>query len=566
MVMNSSVESTSGGSIRERMAMLQLNQVGRNAPTPPARTGPPAPPPLPPKKAPPPLPARKTSRSSLASSYSSSSGSDESSITSVGSNSSGRSLPPVYTGKESLPVQFAEKPKVPEQLKKTPPSLPARSKTVPVLPPRGPPLPSRVNTNSTQNHERPQPIPRRLPPPPSVPIPPPPSASMSPLPTRTKLPVESRTEPVISHGPPPIPRSTRPSSVPLSTRPTLSARPSATMPCLVCYEFSGPDNHASLPQFERTRVRSLQQLAVDLTTPFSTTLDKARAIFTWLHHSVAYDVHGFLNGKMASQDPEAVLRSGTAVCAGYAGLFNRLATYAGMESKVVSGHGKGYGFKPGEPYKMNHAWSAIKMDWGWHLIDCCWGSGSITGPPNPSYNKRLAPEHFISPPSVFGKRHFPEDSSWQCREDGRRIDWEEYMTPNQAEPEPLRYLPFGEDFGFSEKAVQPPVNNIDAFAGRRTVFSLGLPCEHMSRKEEWLLFLVIGEFQDKNWTLMNSDGRGRYHVEVELPNQQGLQVGLYRAASWKGNDARGLSAREWQAGIGKVAWGWCPIIIWGADI
>ena len=552
IMMDPPPESTgSGGSIRERMAMLQLNQVGRNALTRPA------PPPVPPKRVPPPLPARKTSRSSLASCYSSSSGSDRGSITSVGSNYSGRSLPPVYTGKESLPVPFAEKSKAHDMPEKSPPSLPTRSKTAPVLPPRGPPLPSRTNTSPAQNQEQPQPIPRRLPPPPSISVPP--------LPSRSKLPVGSHTEPVISRSPPPVPRSTRPPPVPLSTRQALSSRLSPTMPCLVCYDFSGPDKHASLPQFERIRVESLQQLAVGLTTPFSDTLDRARVIFTWLHHNVSYDVYGFLHGKIASQDPEGVLQSGTAVCAGYAALFNKLATYAGLESKVVSGHGKGYGFNSGEPYKMNHAWNAIKMDWGWHLIDCCWGSGCINGPPNPGYNKRFSPEHFINPPNVFGKSHFPEDSSWQCREDGRVIDWEEYMTPDQKEAEPLRYSSFGEEFGFSEKAVQPPVNNIDTFAGKKTVFSLGLPCEHMSRKEEWVLFLSIGEFSDKNWILMNSDGRGRYHVEVEMPNQRGLKVGLYRAVTWKGNDAKGLSAKEWQTEVGKVAWGWSPIIIWGAD-
>jgi len=551
-MMDPPIESTGGGSIRERMAMLQLNQVGRNALTRPA------PPPLPPKRAPPPLPARKTSLSSLASCNSSGSGSDGGSITSAGSKNEGRSLPPVYAGKESLPVQLPVKPKAYDLPKKTPPSLPIRSKTAPVPPPRGPPLPSRTNTNPAQNPERSQPVPRRLPPPPSISVPP--------LPNRPKPPVdpESHTEPVISSNPPPIPRSTRPPPVPLSTRPTLSSRPSPAMPCLVCYDFSGPDKHASLPQFERNHVGSLQQLAVGLTTPFSNTLDRARAIFTWLHHNVSYDVHGFLHGKIASQDPEGVLQSGTAVCAGYAELFNKLATHVGLESKVVSGHGKGYGFNSGEPYKMNHAWNAIKMDWGWHLIDCCWGSGHINGPPNPGYIKRFAPEHFISPPSAFGRRHFPEDSSWQCREDGRVTDWEEYMTPDRKESEPLRYCSFGE-FGFSEEAVQPPVNNIDTFAGKRTVFSLGLPCEHMSRKEEWVLFLSIGEFDDKNWILMNSDGRGRYHVEVEMPNQRGLKVGLYRVTSWKGDDARGMSAKEWQAEVGKVAWGWSPIIIWGAD-
>jgi hypothetical protein len=290
-------------------------------------------------------------------------------------------------------------------------------------------------------------------------------------------------------------------------------------------------------------------------------LEKARVLFTWLHHNISYDVHGFLNNKMASQDPGGVLRSGKAVCAGYAEVFYTLASHAGLEAKVVGGHGKGYGFVQGESFNANHAWNAVKLDWGWHLIDCCWGAGNITGPPDPSYHKRFAPEFFVSPSSVFGKRHFPEDARWQLREDGRTLTWGEYMTPDT--PAPVIFSPFAEEFGFAETEVYPPTKNIDAFAGKRVNFSLGLPCGHMSRKEEWVLFLNVGEFKQVNWHLMDSDGTGRYHAEVDLPDKRGLKVTLCYALSWKGGDGRGLTPQEWKSGLGRVAWGWSFVMEWG---
>jgi hypothetical protein len=123
---------------------------------------------------------------------------------------------------------------------------------------------------------------------------------------------------------------------------------------------------------------------------------------------------------------------------------------------------------------------------------------------------------------------------------------------------------FGEKFGFDEAEVHQPARNIDAFAGRRTTFSVGLPCEHMSRKEEWVLFLNVGrEFKRENWHVMDSDGRGRYHVEVDLPVEKGLKASLYYAVQWKGGEGRGLSREEWRREVGGVGWAWSGIMEWG---
>ena len=86
---------------------------------------------------------------------------------------------------------------------------------------------------------------------------------------------------------------------------------------------------------------SLDWLATQLTSPFPSQTDKARAIFTWLHHNIDYDVVAFFGNNVQGSTPASTLNTGLAVCEGYAGLYAALATKAGMESIVVGGHGKG---------------------------------------------------------------------------------------------------------------------------------------------------------------------------------------------------------------------------------
>jgi hypothetical protein len=192
-------------------------------------------------------------------------------------------------------VKPKEKGRVGEQPKSThmPMPFPARVNTVPVLPPRPLPLPPRKYTSVVDGREGPRPPTRQ----PTVPS----------IPDRRRLPTSLHA---VSDGPPPAPQSTRPPPISLSTCPSIkSLGVSSAKPCLICYDFSGPDTHASLPHFDRSRVTSFQCLAADLTTPFTSKLDKARVLFTWLHRHISYDVHGFLNNKMAPQHPNGVLQA-----------------------------------------------------------------------------------------------------------------------------------------------------------------------------------------------------------------------------------------------------------------
>jgi hypothetical protein len=150
--------------------------------------------------------------------------------------------------------------------------------------------------------------------------------------------------------PPPVPVSSRPNLAELQkSKPKFGATngashgaaPAGAGQCLKCRDFSGPDNHAA--RFPRQSIPStdITWLGHQLCDPFSSATDKARAIFTWLHHNVEYDVVAFFSKNLQPSTPNSTLRTGLAVCEGYAALFTSLATAAGLESVVVGGHGKG---------------------------------------------------------------------------------------------------------------------------------------------------------------------------------------------------------------------------------
>ena len=121
--------------------------------------------------------------------------------------------------------------------------------------------------------------------------------------------------------------------------------------------------------FPRESVRSLTALAQALASPFPSVTDKARAIYTWLHHNIAYNTEDFFRGTIKAATPEQTLKSGLAVCEGYAGLFADLAGKSGVTARVISGYGKGYGYvRPAgstlPKFESNHAWNAVKLDDG----------------------------------------------------------------------------------------------------------------------------------------------------------------------------------------------------------
>ncbi|CCM00790.1 uncharacterized protein FIBRA_02832 [Fibroporia radiculosa] len=459
-------------------------------------------------------------------------------------------------------------------LKRPPPPPPRASKSEasplmrvqpPPPPPRkAPPLPARRSNSQasvaqdTTKVEEPQPSP------------PPAPARRLPPPFRSREPATDKAE--STPKPPTINRATRPPSVPVSLRstaqvsvpePVYAPEPMLTASdsddsCLKCRSFEEVDAHAAC--FPRENVDSLQQLAYDLTAPFDSLTDKARAIFTWLHHNIAYDAYSFLNNCMQPSTPTGTLQSGLAVCEGYAKLFANLAEYAGMQALTVNGHGKGFGYVATEggtapPFASNHAWNAVVFDdEQWHLIDACWGAGVLSGT---SYTKRFAPIWFTSTNEQFGRRHFPAEAGHQMREDGREMSWEEYIL----EPEGPEKFSHFEECEYAQETLLPAERCLAG--GYAHTFHVEKRCWHIERRDYWsdyvlLLMIECGGVKEKE--VMERDERG-WTATVHIPRVEG-SVNMAVLTSWNGQDARGvdpaLVRREW----GRRAMAFQGIVHW----
>jgi hypothetical protein len=159
---------------------------------------------------------------------------------------------------------------------------------------------------------------------------------------------------------------------------------------------------------------SLPKLAKYLAEPCKTDRDKARAVYRWITDRIAYDVPGLLSGELGDTSPEAVLKSRTTICEGYADLFVDLCERMGVKAAKVSGYAKIVGYRPGDKFTAtNHAWNAVQIDGKWHLVDCILGAGALKGK---EFEKVFSDFAFLPPPEALLFSHCPKDEKWQLVE------------------------------------------------------------------------------------------------------------------------------------------------------
>lgn len=190
---------------------------------------------------------------------------------------------------------------------------------------------------------------------------------------------------------------------------------------LVCYTqlAHGQNTLASVDQHALSlkRFRSVDPLVGRLIKPGYTDLEKTRAIFRYVSEHISYDTDAIFKNRLVSSDPNDVLRSGKAVCGGYANLFEVIGRRAGLEVITINGYSKGYGYDldDGLNQKLRHAWNAVKIDGKWHLLDATWGSGYLDGQTKQNV-KQFTEHYFLTPPETFVYDHFPDDPRWQLLE------------------------------------------------------------------------------------------------------------------------------------------------------
>lgn len=430
---------------------------------------------------------------------------------------------------------------------------------VPAIPPRriAPALPTRASAaNAKPQQEQAD----TTPPLPARRLPPPPSRTLAPVEHKPLIRPPSRQK---SPSPPPPPEPEpeieyEEQEAEATTSHSQQADDSEV--CMKCRDFSVVDAHAA--QFPKETVTSIPQLAVDLTSPFDSVTDQARAIFTWLHHNIAYDAYSFLNNCVKPQTPLQTLRTGMAVCEGYAGLFADLALHAGLQALKITGHGKGYGYTSSTtgiapPVSSNHAWSAVVLDDNeWHLIDACWGAGHLK---DGAYHKEFAPQWFTMDNMEFGQRHFPTEAGYQLREDGTTMSWEEYILAPAGVVEFQGFRKMEYDLN----SLLPQSKALER--GQWHTFHIEKTCWHIERNEWWEGYVLLIQPSEKERIVMDRDERGPgngWTAKAFVPANSDRPVLLYYVDTVDGKDAKGLQPDDVKRFMGRKAMTFAGVAQW----
>lgn len=446
-------------------------------------------------------------------------------------------------------------------------ALPQADNARPSLPPRLPSRPVRSPVLNGAEEAAPALPTRRLPPPPAK--------FIRTIPEVSGNNAGGTPADPLNAVPPPVPVASRPSAAHIDAMAT-KGETQQSASCLICRDFSGPDSVAAqYPSSVIDRHDPIGYLAHVLCSPFSSPTDKARAIFTWLHHNIDYDTEGFFTGRIARGTASDTIFSGRAVCEGYARVYEAIAKRAGLECIVVGGHGKGYGFAPvkeGHPppprNASGHAWNAVRIDGGkWKLLDSCWGAGHLS---DNAYKRSFSPQQFTNSNEMFGMSHFPEDSRYFFREDGRIPTWEEYVLgPTRGER--AGWCSNAIDEGICEWNSSPAEKKIPVYSGEVVRFQFAKLCEHWTSerngkgKPKLLAMLIHGVAGKENeYVPLECDG---FWWWCDIPSRDlgrpGETVQLIAFDNLGGRDARGVTKAEFLSRNGHWgSMGWSVFVTW----
>ena len=130
---------------------------------------------------------------------------------------------------------------------------------------------------------------------------------------------------------------------------------------------------------------------------------KVKAIYDWITSNIQYD-HAFrrrIEGDTTlTQQPDYIVANKKAVCIGYSKLVKEMCRIAGINAVIIEGFVKG---DRGNIENEEHAWSAVKINNNWYLLDATWGAD----------NGFFSKKYFLPDPSVFQENHLPHDPLWQ---------------------------------------------------------------------------------------------------------------------------------------------------------
>jgi hypothetical protein len=154
----------------------------------------------------------------------------------------------------------------------------------------------------------------------------------------------------------------------------------------------------------------LPELVAALTGDVADEFVKVKIIHDWISLNLRYDLPAFKSGRIPPQDAYTVLKTGKAVCEGYAAVFKVMCGLAKIQAVTIPGYGRGVSFdimNQDEKIHENHAWNAVRIKEGWYLLDVTWDSNYYR------QTNKYSQVFLFTAPAVMVNSHFPTDPKWQ---------------------------------------------------------------------------------------------------------------------------------------------------------
>jgi transglutaminase/protease-like cytokinesis protein 3 len=211
--------------------------------------------------------------------------------------------------------------------------------------------------------------------------------------------------------------------------------------CLCVPLFSQPPASANRQQHTSTSIYAqaaqhelsnfdIIRLTDSLVAPYTTELEKARAIFSWLATYISYDC-GNENRLFDEPDEpthplyytqqqlENILKTRRTRCDGYAFMFKLMCNLAGIYCSRLEGYARFRQEKvDAKSVRPNHAWNAALLDGQWYEIDATAGSGQCAGS---RFHRQLDTAYFGMAAGLLEKQYILIDDHRQTHNQGRII-------------------------------------------------------------------------------------------------------------------------------------------------
>lgn len=184
--------------------------------------------------------------------------------------------------------------------------------------------------------------------------------------------------------------------------------------------------------YKGENLKNLPLLSHHLTHSLPSQVEKFRAIYVWVSHTIENDYWGYVknehkrrqfqndsvalsnwNQSFLPKVFETLVKEQKTLCTGYAYLIRELAAMADIECKIIDGYGKTANSNIDEENSLpNHSWNAVKLGNKWYLCDATWASGFFSVDRN-KFVQEYNDGYFLADPKLFSKSHYPLESKWR---------------------------------------------------------------------------------------------------------------------------------------------------------